>query len=171
MIATNSCQGQSGIPEVGSSGLPSPPSSPPLAALTSANELALISKTNPNRKRDTDGKRRSRKEGAAYYIREECERLFCETMKGVFLGDEGKTANNGSIVMGTNAYSPPDESADTYNDYFVKRPPLHAIDAWVEVWDYAGGCSLRGFVGGDGDKKSLCAFFDSSVVGRDLKQW
>ncbi|KAH7350802.1 ornithine decarboxylase antizyme [Rhexocercosporidium sp. MPI-PUGE-AT-0058] len=159
--------GGTGIPEVGSSGIPSPPSSPPLAALTSANELALISKN--NRKRDTDGKRKSRKEGAAYLIREECERLFCETMKVVFLGDAGKAANNGSIGMGANAHSPPDDSVNVYNDYFVKHPN-QAPDAWVEIWDYSGGCSFRGFVGGDGDKKSLFAFFDSAVVGRDLKQ-
>ncbi|KAJ5041109.1 uncharacterized protein L3040_005663 [Drepanopeziza brunnea f. sp. 'multigermtubi'] len=161
--------GQSGIPEVGSSGLPSPPSSPPLAALTSANELALISK-NSNRKRNNDGKSRRRKEGAAYYIREECERLFCDTMNGVFLGEGGKASSNGSIGMGANAYSPPDESVDTYNNYFARRNTPQAIDAWIEIWDYAGGCSFRGFVAGEGDKKSLFAFFDSAVVGRDLKQ-
>jgi hypothetical protein len=162
-------QGQSGIPEV-RSGIPSPPSSPPLAALTSANELALISK-NPNRKRDSDGKRKSRKEGAAHTIREECERLFCETMKTVFLGEEG-SAGNGSIVMGANAHSPPNESVDVYdNNYFgnIKRTG-QAMDAWLEIWDYAGGCSFRGFVGGNGDEKCLFAFFDSAVIGRDLKQ-
>ncbi|PBP16453.1 ornithine decarboxylase antizyme [Diplocarpon rosae] len=163
-------QGQSGIPEVGTQGLPSPPSSPPLAALTSANELALISKIGPNRKRETDGKRRNRKEGAAHYIREECERLFCETMKDVFFGEGGLATNNGSIVMDANTYSPPDDSVNTYNDYFVRKHSTHRIDAWLEIWDYVGGCSLRGFVGGDGDKKSLFAFFDSTVVERDLKQ-
>ncbi|KAL5321906.1 hypothetical protein ACEPPN_009870 [Leptodophora sp. 'Broadleaf-Isolate-01'] len=168
-VLASAYAGQSGIPEVGSSGIPSPPSSPPLAALTSANELALISKNNSNRKRETDGRRKSRKEGAAYLIREECERLFCETMKVVFLGDAGKATNNGSIVMGANAHSPPDDSVNVYNDYFVKQPS-QALDAWVEIWDYSGGCSFRGFVGGDGDKKSLFAFFDSAVVGRDLKQ-
>jgi hypothetical protein len=50
----------------------------------------------------------------------------------------------------------------------MKRPQI--IDAWIEVWDYVGGCSFRGFVGGNGDQKSLFAFFDSAVVGRDLKQ-
>ncbi|CZT41324.1 related to ornithine decarboxylase antizyme [Rhynchosporium secalis] len=168
-VLASAYAGQSGIPEVGSSGMLSPPSSPPLAALTSANELALVSKNNSNPKRETDGRRKSRKEGAAFLIREECERLFCETMKVVFLGDAGKTTNNGSIAIGANAHSPPDESVNVYNDYFVKRPS-QALDAWVEIWDYAGGCSFRAFVGGDGDKKSLFAFFDSAVVGRDLKQ-
>ena len=162
-------QGLSGIPEVlGIQGIPSPPSSPPLAALTSANELALMSKTN-NRQRDNDGRRKSRREGAAYHIREECERLFCESMKTVFLGEEGMAATNGSYVMGTNAHSPPDERLDTYNPYFSKGE-TQAVDAWIEVWDYVGGASFRGFVGGNGEKKTLFAFFDSAVVGRDSKQ-
>ncbi|KAK2625017.1 hypothetical protein QTJ16_005386 [Diplocarpon rosae] len=169
-FTTGDAGGFPGIPEVGTQGLPSPPSSPPLAALTSANELALISKIGPNRKRETDVKRRSRKEGAAHYIREECERLFCETMKDVFFGEGRLATNNGSIAMDANTYSPPDDSVDTYDDYFVRKYSSHKIDAWVEIWDYVGGCSLRGFVGGDGDKKSLFAFFDSAVVGRDLKQ-
>jgi hypothetical protein len=162
-------QGQSGIPEV-RSGIPSPPSSPPLAALTSANELALISK-NPTPKRDIDGKRKSRKEGAAYTIREECERLFCETMKTVFLGDEGSDFSKVSSVMGANAHSPPDESVGAHDYYFrnVKNSG-QVVDAWLEIWDYSGGCSFRGFVGGDGDQRSLFAFFDSAVIGSDLKQ-
>lgn len=148
-------------------GLPSPPSSPPLAALTSANELALTSTT--NRKRDAEGRSHRRREGAAYTIREECERLFCENMKVVFFGEERMAAGNGSIVMGANAHSPPDESVDAYNSYF-RSQKLHPVDAWLEIWDYSSGCSFRGFVGGQDDKKSLFAFFGSAVIGRDLKQ-
>lgn len=164
-------QGLSGIPEALIQGIPSPPSSPPLAALTSANELALISKNNATKssKRDTDGRRRSRKEGAAYHIRGECERLFCETMNLVFLGEEGRTGQD-SIVMGANADSPPDGSVSSYDSYFPPGKLRNPIDAWLEIWDYRGGCSFRGFVGGNGDQKSLFAFFDSAVVGRDLKQ-
>lgn len=44
------------------------------------------------------------------------------------------------------------------------------VSAWLEIWDYRGGCSFRGFVGGKGEGKSLFAFFDSSIIGRDLKQ-
>jgi len=157
-------EGQSGFPEV-SSGLISPPSSPPLAALTSANELALI-RSNSSKKRDNNGKRISRKEGAAYTIRGECERLFCENMKSIFLGEEGRMDSNGSIVMGTNAYSPPDDSVDAFS-YFSNN---QTIDAWLEIWDYTSGCSFRAFVGGNDDKKSLFVFFDASVIGRDLKQ-
>jgi len=44
------------------------------------------------------------------------------------------------------------------------------MDAWIEVWDYSSGCSFRVFVGGNGENKSLFAFFGSAVVGSDLKQ-
>lgn len=73
--------------------------------------------------------------------------------------------------MGANAHSPPDESVDAYNNYFGKvRTAGQNVDAWLEVWDYAGGCSFRAFVGGNGDQKSLFAFFDSTVIERVLKQ-
>ncbi|KAG9815477.1 hypothetical protein KCU90_g25215, partial [Aureobasidium melanogenum] len=44
-------------------------------------------------------KARSRSGGAAYTITEECERLFCETLDTVFLG-EGNTVAQDSLVMG-----------------------------------------------------------------------
>jgi hypothetical protein len=121
--------------------------------LTSANELALTSKIN-SRKRDKDGKRKVRREGAAYTIREECERLFCETMKTVFLG-EGGAINSGSIGMDMNHHS---------NHQIPNR-----VSSWLEIWDYSGGCSFRGFVADMGTEKCLFAFFKSDVVGRDLK--
>lgn len=91
-------------------------------------------------------------------------------MKDVFLGEEGQALSNGSIGMGANAHSPPDDSVDVYNNNYFPRWQGQPIDAWIEVWDYAGGCSFRGFVGGNGETKSLFAFFDSSVVEREQKQ-
>ncbi len=43
---------------------------------------------------------------------------------------------------------------------------------WLEIWDYAGGSSFRGFVAEDTarDAKSLFVFFDAHCVTRDLKQ-
>lgn len=40
----------------------------------------------------------------------------------------------------------------------------------MEFWDYAGGASFRAFVAEKGGEKSLFAFFDSGLVGQDLKQ-
>ncbi|KAG0652072.1 hypothetical protein D0Z07_1174 [Hyphodiscus hymeniophilus] len=90
-------------------------------------------------------------------------------MKTVFLGDEGRPST-GSNVMGANAHSPPEEDVDVYNNYFGKVKTGHVMDAWLEIWDYSGACSFRGFVAGKGDQKCLFAFFDSAVIGRDLKQ-
>lgn len=93
-------------------------------------------------------------------------------MKTAFLGEEGSVGNNGSIGMGTNTHSTPDESLDAYDDNYFGNVKIggQGVDAWLEIWDYAGGCSFRGFVGGQGNQKSLFAFFDTSVIGRDLKQ-
>ncbi|KAL6789270.1 ornithine decarboxylase antizyme domain-containing protein [Trichoderma sp. SZMC 28012] len=161
--------GRSGIPEVPSSGLPSPPSSPPLAALTSSNQLALLPK---QKKRDIPGRRLERRGGAALMIREECERFFCETMKTVFLGERNLSIN-GSGFSGAYLQSPPPDShlADPFNQGPDTVPAGSRIDAWMEVWDYAGGSSFRAFVADDGREKSLFIFFDiEGVLGRDLKK-
>lgn len=43
---------------------------------------------------------------------------------------------------------------------------------WLEIWDYAGGSSFRGFVAEDTSRetKSLFVFFDAHSITRDLKQ-
>jgi len=85
-------------------------------------------------------------------------------MNTVFLGEEGNTGNHKfTTVVGTN------KRTHAYNNQFNDNSS-QIIDAWLEIWDYAGGCNFRGFVGGSSDQKSLFVFFDSSVIGRDLKQ-
>lgn len=45
------------------------------------------------------------------------------------------------------------------------------VAAWLEMWDYSGGSSFRGFLTEDlSGEKTLFMFFDRSVVDRDLKQ-
>ncbi|KAI9856693.1 MAG: hypothetical protein M1824_005275 [Vezdaea acicularis] len=136
--------GPSGIPEV-SSGSPSPPESPPLAAYTVGNELLKSPK---------------RRGGAAYTITEECERLFCDTMKSIFLG-ERNDVESGSRVMGANT----DIKADV--GLVGARPDR--IRDWVELWDYAGGNRFRGFVTGIRGEHTLFIFFDEAISGKDLK--
>ncbi|RDA93621.1 hypothetical protein CP533_6188 [Ophiocordyceps camponoti-saundersi (nom. inval.)] len=158
--------GRSGIPEVPTSGLPSPPTSPPLAALTSSNKLALLPK---NKKRDIPGRRRG---GAALVIREECERFFCESMKTAFHGERDQSMY-GSCLSDAFVQTPPPEdriAAALKNGTDLDYSPVH-VDAWMEVWDYAGGASFRAFVVDDGEDKSLFVFFDAQgVMGRDLKR-
>ncbi|KAI0164478.1 ornithine decarboxylase antizyme-domain-containing protein [Hypoxylon sp. FL1284] len=160
----------------GAAGLPSPPSSPPLAAITSSNQLALQPK---NKKRSTNAApiNRSRRGGATFQIRGECERFFCETMKSVFQG-EWNMAGNGSYLTGVNCaltppdddYSTPPSSASPDMDVGLDVKPAVRVNGWMEYWDYVGGASFRAFAAEDGDERSLFAFFDSGLVGRDLKQ-
>ncbi|KAI1179237.1 ornithine decarboxylase antizyme-domain-containing protein [Nemania sp. FL0916] len=168
-------QGPSGIPEVPISGLPSPPSSPPLAAITSSNELMLKPKPKRSSGNTTTNKpnRTSRRGGATFQIREECERFFCETMRAVFQG-ERNMVGNGSCLTGVNngMLTPPD-----YDSLMPPpSPPSNGqlstvgVKGWMEFWDYAGGASFRAFVAEKGHDKSLFAFFDSGLVGQDLKQ-
>ncbi|OAA64800.1 Arf GTPase activating protein [Cordyceps fumosorosea ARSEF 2679] len=173
-------RGRSGIPEVPTSGLPSPPTSPPLAAITSSNELALLPKQ--SKRRDIPGgRRRDRRGGAALAIREECERFFCEPMKTAFHG-ERNLSMHGSGLTGAYLQTPPAEnqlraSADRSgdNDGGVPSAGNFEVDAWMEVWDYIGGASFRAFLatrgeGGDAER-SLFVFFDlQGVAGRDLKK-
>ncbi|KAI5922754.1 ornithine decarboxylase antizyme-domain-containing protein [Camillea tinctor] len=151
---------------------------PPLAAITSSNELALQPKPKKRSSPTTISanasaiSRASRRGGATLQIREECERFFCETMKAVFPG-ERDTAGNGSYLTGVRqcALTPPDDYP-TPPSSVSGRPSTSTVDVrgWMEFWDYAGGASFRAFVAEDGDEMSLFAFFDSGLVGRDLKQ-
>lgn len=75
-------------------------------------------------------------------------------MKTVFLG-ERDADDSGSIEIETLHY-PSDHTANR-------------VSSWLEVWDYAGGCSFRGFVANSASEKCLFAFFNTDVIGRDLK--
>ncbi|KAF1835659.1 hypothetical protein BDW02DRAFT_567835 [Decorospora gaudefroyi] len=157
--------GLGGVPEV-SSGIPSPPSSPPLAARHASA---------------TKGGK-ARRGGAAYTITGECERLFCETLRSVFLG-EGSQHRQDSLVMGmlntaTNdygidarRYSDSNSSMASSPDMvrFDQVPDKGAISNWIEMWDYVGGIRFRGFVAEKEDEKALFVFFDEAVIGGDLK--
>ncbi|KAF4591714.1 ornithine decarboxylase antizyme [Ophiocordyceps camponoti-floridani] len=142
---------------------------PPLAALTSSNKLALLPK---HKKRDIPGRRLERRGGAALVIREECERFFCESMKTVFRG-ERDLSMYGSGLSGAFMQTPPPEDhiAAALDKGCDVDGAAVEVNAWMEVWDYAGGASFRAFVVDDGVDKSLFVFFDvQGVLGRDLKR-
>lgn len=158
-----------------SQGIPSPPQSPPLAA---RHMSATVKNTNGP----------ARRGGAAYTITGECERLFCETLRAVFLG-EGNLARQDSLVLGVQKHEEEEFLSDV-NDYGVDvrrynsgrimdSPSPEAVGAvpqngmigqWVEIWDYVGGNKFRGFVADDKTgERAMFVFFDQSVVGGDLK--
>ncbi|MCJ1369719.1 hypothetical protein MMC20_000931 [Loxospora ochrophaea] len=139
-------QGPSGVPEVSSGGLISA-TSPSPTTHASRTCSAFLTKS------ETAGG-----EEAAYTITEECERLFCEKLRAIFLG-ERKTVGQDSLVTGMRR---------SQRDYFVYAH-VFRLEEWLEVWDYASNLEFRGFVGSNGDERSLVVFFDSSIVGHDLK--
>ncbi|KAK6851143.1 ornithine decarboxylase antizyme [Apiospora arundinis] len=149
---------------------------PPLAAITSNNELAL----KPKAKKHTSSTRRhttSRRGGATLQIREECERFFCETMKTVFQV-EGNMAGNGSVLTGVQTpptppddyFTPPSSYSSSVGSHMMMKDGVAGLCGWMEFWDYVGGASFRAFLADDREERSLFAFFDSGLIGRDLKQ-
>jgi len=137
----------------------------------------------------------SGKGGAAYTITEECERLFCETLKAVFLG-EGNVACQDSLGMGVqnnishhHHHNTPHASEmelrlravavaqgstppDVWSVDSGPEAPLRSfVLNWIEVWDYVSNARFRGFTAIDKvGVATLFVFFDVSVVGKDMKQ-
>lgn len=143
------------------SGVPSPPPSPHVAAKDQA------SRPSPSQ--------RSRSGDAAHYVTEECERLFCETLRAAFLVEKDGGAARHSLVMGArdgaeDASSPSKKTFGGSAGMPVQRrhqadPPTPSpspgatvvypagvqagsvIREYLEVYDYhATGTRFRGFV-------------------------
>jgi hypothetical protein len=127
---------------------------------------------------------RVRRGGAAYTITEKCERLFCETLRTVFLG-EGDLVRQDSLVTGVQYHHDDRAGADDYAvdvarfaDRVMDSPSPDAvgevgqsglISDWIEVWDYVGGIRFRGFVAERNGEKALFVFFDQDVIGGKIK--
>ncbi|KAK6006858.1 hypothetical protein QM012_005866 [Aureobasidium pullulans] len=158
----STCGERGGGFEVSTSPPPSPRTTPANRASSSPQRPGL--------------KARSRSGGAAYTITEECERLFCETLDTVFLG-EGNTVAQDSLVMGmrynnktANDKSAPLPSPSPSTDSAIDMAVLsNAVREWVEIWEYSAGLQFRGFVTDKNGQSTLFVFFDKSVIGPDLK--
>jgi len=111
--------------------------------------------------------------GAAYLtITEECERLFCDTLKAVFLG-EGNLASQESLVMdmqkyGSNAraYAGNKGMLDGEGSRYGHQM---LVTDWLEIWDYVGGATFRGYIADNEGERTMFVFFDSGVLSSDLK--
>lgn len=78
---------------------------------------------------------------AAHTIPEECERLFCDTLSVIFLG-EGILSGQESLGAGAYQVQP------NNSGYEHSR-----IQEWVEVLDYTSDCIYRGFVTSSDDER------------------
>lgn len=95
---------------------------------------------------------------AAHTIPEECERLFCDKLSTIFLG-EGSIARQESLGMGVFRSVRPNSTGQEHP----------RIELWIEVWDYTNNAIYRGFVTGMANERTLFVFFGEDVIGHDLK--
>jgi hypothetical protein len=71
--------------------------------------------------------------------------------------------------------TPPDDfpiTGEAMMSHQRRHGARRGITGWLEIWDYAGGSSFRGFVAEDASRgtKSLLVFFDAHSITRDMKQ-
>jgi Ornithine decarboxylase antizyme len=141
-----------------------PPESPPLAAYAASN---------------------TRRGAAAHYIRSECERFCCETLKAVFLGERKLALQDAHVMDAQNNFNGNIESKANGGGHLLDndvtvlstsqdpiddwRGPHGLVDSFVEVWDYVGGARFRGFVAERQDKRAMFVFLDRDSFGNELK--
>ncbi|GAB1195302.1 hypothetical protein APSETT444_004560 [Aspergillus pseudonomiae] len=97
------------------------------------------------------------KGGAAHTIPEECERLFCDTLSVIFLGER---IISGQESLGAGAY----QIQPSSSGYEHSR-----IQEWIEVLDYTSDCIYRGFMTSSNDERTLFIFFRERALGQGLK--
>ncbi|KAB8204578.1 Ornithine decarboxylase antizyme [Aspergillus parasiticus SU-1] len=136
----------SGIPEVPSGSKTLSPSPPSDLSTHSGMESSFSGNIIPEYKGE-----------AAHTIPEECERLFCDTLSVIFLG-EGILSGQESLGAGAYQVQP------NNSGYEHSR-----IQEWVEVLDYTSDCIYRGFVTSSNDERVLFIFFSECALGQGLK--
>ncbi|OJD22606.1 hypothetical protein ACJ73_06049 [Blastomyces percursus] len=145
----------SGIPEV-PTGHKFPSISPPAIASATAATAVADQFRSLQKAPGCDGE-------AVQTITEECERLFCDTLWAVFLG-ERQLAQQQSLVVGAARNN--NNNTNHNNNKIINvsvmpmKPVSSRIQNFIEVWDYAGDTIYRGFVAADGNQRTLFVFFD-----------
>ena len=120
---------------------------------------------------------------AAHHITEECERLFCETLRAVFLVEKNPDRQT-SLVMDATTEKisrnnsnlvAPVKKISSHLARDTNYVNLAQIQSYLEIWDYSGGARFRGFVAeipsqtDDHCTRQMFIFFDRDVIGKDLK--
>ncbi|KAL1962198.1 hypothetical protein VTN77DRAFT_9919 [Rasamsonia byssochlamydoides] len=95
---------------------------------------------------------------AAQTITEECERLFCDTLSALFLGERNRGQWR-SLVVGAYHQNFRPDSVKNYRQ----------IESWVELWDYANDAIYRGFVIDDSNGKTMFVFFEDRTSDHGIK--
>ncbi|KAJ9357250.1 hypothetical protein DTO280E4_5653 [Paecilomyces variotii] len=95
---------------------------------------------------------------AAHTISEECERLFCDKLSAIFLGERSR-ARRASLEM---------DAYDRVSRSNQSRASHNQIQRWLEVWNYASDDIYRGFVTRN-NPRTLFVFFEGNALGYGLK--
>lgn len=138
--------------------------------------------------------------GASRTIAKECERLLCGDMKRIFLGGRtdstsgsrpmdsiyggvrktnhgyGSSSNELYNINGESSSVDSTYASDTGSSYGSKRHNLRVFKdetRFIEVWDYVGGTSFRGFIADKelprGNVEQTLFLFFRHVAGTQLK--
>jgi hypothetical protein len=95
-----------------------------------------------------------------YTIAEECERLFCETLRSTFLSEKDVDGQD-SLAMG---------ASQRRNTTLQKSITAAAgVQEWLEVWDYTSDIGFRGFIASCAGESSMFVFFDPEIIPKELK--
>jgi hypothetical protein len=94
---------------------------------------------------------------ATYIIPGECERLFCDKLTGIFLGERRLPRQES---LGVDA-----SRIQLHNDEY----PNGRIGRWVEVLDYTSDLIYRGFVTDTNDERALFVFLPETSLRHGLK--
>ncbi|EEH11365.1 ornithine decarboxylase antizyme [Histoplasma capsulatum G186AR] len=163
IIALQLAPEPSGIPEV-PTGHKFPPTSPPTNVSATAAASAVVAdqfRSSPKAP-GCDGE-------AVQTITEECERLFCDTLWAMFLG-ERQLAPQQSLVIGATHNDNNNNNKGVNVSEIARKRAVGRIQNFIEVWDYAGDTIYRGFVAADGNRRTLFVFFDNHIcAGQGLK--
>ncbi|KUL88920.1 hypothetical protein ZTR_03606 [Talaromyces verruculosus] len=92
---------------------------------------------------------------AAQTITEECERLFCDTLSAMFLGERNRRHRT-SLVMGALQQNVRPENR--------RLSRQRDIEAYLELWDYANDAIYRGQATSHGIKTALLSLFELAEV-------
>ncbi|KKZ62307.1 hypothetical protein EMCG_03279 [[Emmonsia] crescens] len=151
----------SGIPEV-PSGHKSPPTSPPAKVSATAAAVADQFRSSQNAP-ECDGE-------AVQTITEECERLFCDTLWTVFLGERQLALQQSLVIGAVRNNNNKNVTVSEMTTTLTTTPAAGRIQNYIEVWDYAGDTIYRGFVAADGNRRTLFVFFDRhTCAGQGFK--
>lgn len=95
---------------------------------------------------------------AVHTIPGECERLFCDKLSAIFLG-ERSIARQEPLGMDAFRSIRPNSTDQGHRK----------IEMWIEVLDYTNDAIYRGFVTGVDDERTLFVFFGEDIIGQSLK--